>query len=116
MVLPITVRDLIYSLCEIGWLYQRIQSYLQTILYNSNSNASNNNASNTSNSKGLISQAFAHAIQDELQDYYRLLAILEQEMNTNNNRKQKENQNNNNQSMKLTLLRLKAWMQEPLER
>eukprot|EP01035_Chromulina_nebulosa_P017803 gene17803-23411_t len=30
---------------------------------------------------GLLAQAFSFAIQEELHDYYRLLAVLEQELN-----------------------------------
>lgn len=81
------VMDTTKCLCELGWLYNKIIAYIQKA---------------EKDAKGLVVQAFGFALQQELQDYYRLLSILEAEVS-------KEDSG-------LTLLRLRAWMSEPLER
>ena len=53
-------------MCEIGWLYNRITKYIAKV---------EKTAIN-----GLVSQSFGYSIQEELHDYYRLLAVLEQEL------------------------------------
>lgn len=45
-----TVRDIVLYICELGWLYQRINQYREMILQSS------------TNTKGLVVQAFAYAI------------------------------------------------------
>ncbi|CAM9091251.1 unnamed protein product, partial [Ectocarpus fasciculatus] len=60
------VRDLVLSMCEIGWLYNRVAKYITKV---------EKTAIN-----GLVSQSFGYSIQEELHDYYRLLAVLEQEL------------------------------------
>eukprot|EP01041_Mallomonas_annulata_P003980 gene3980-7931_t len=94
--------------------------------------------------QGLVAQALGFAIQEQLHDYYRLLAVLEQEISArqrddayfNSNVKfQKDSKispdevelelevgskrngsgSGSNES-NITLLRLRIWMQEPLER
>eukprot|EP00605_Chrysophyceae_sp_TOSAG23-4_P001406 GSChrysophyteH1.ASY1.ANO1.1528.1 assembled CDS len=63
--------------------------------------------------KGVIVQAFCFALQAELHDYYRLLSILENELNSKNFPMTLHNDGN---TSGLTLLRLRAWMEEPLGR
>lgn len=92
--ISISVNDLILSLCELGWLYLKVSSYISKI----------------TSSSGLIVQAFVYSLQEELHDYYRLLAILEQELY------RVDVHEPNDESSGLTLLRLRVWMQEPLER
>lgn len=60
------VRDLVLGMCEIGWLYNKVSKYISKV---------EKTAIN-----GLVSQSFGYAIQEELHDYYRLLAVLEQEL------------------------------------
>ena len=89
---------------------------------------------NAEMNKGLIIQAFCFALQEELHDYFRLLAVLEQEIARKTNELGfqlliadtdtvggeggmsggREAQPRGTSG--LTLLRLRAWMQEPLER
>ena len=77
----------------------------------------------------MISQAFGFALQEELHDYYRLLAILDQELNRRNERmavsaggseaKEFDNEFEKEKALSssgLTILRLRAWMEEPLDR
>lgn len=62
-------RDLVLTMCEIGWLYNKVAKYISKV---------EKTAIN-----GLVSQSFGYAIQEELHDYYRLLAVLEQELGRN---------------------------------
>ncbi len=52
-------------------------------------------------------QSFCFAIQGELNEYFRLLAVLEQQLR-DNGKTAPEN--------RLDLMKLYLWMQEPLER
>lgn len=139
LALPVAVRDITLCICELGWLFARVSTYLKRIF-----------AGNT-DAHGLVVQAFGFAIQEELQDYYRLLAVLEQEVQRPPAAAAQQQQMSaqflaptqendlkfaskptrhtdatdavvvaGGSSMvtasNLTLLRLKAWMQEPLER
>jgi gamma-tubulin complex component 3 len=58
-------RDLAATVCELGWLYCHVNSYIESVAKN--------------NAAGLVSQSFASAMRDELTEYYRLLAILEEQ-------------------------------------
>lgn len=63
---PTSARDLVLCMCELGWLYNKIEKFITKV---------EKTAIN-----GLVSQAFGYAIQEELHDYYRLLAVLEREL------------------------------------
>eukprot|EP01032_Pedospumella_encystans_P014403 gene14403-16542_t len=63
-----TVRDTVLCICELGWLYNRVAGYLKSSFAVS------------TDSNGVVVQAFGFALQEELHDYYRLLAVLEQEL------------------------------------
>lgn len=71
--LPATARDMTLSICELGWLYAKVSAYLTRIF-----------GGGATDSQGLVVQAFGFALQEELQDYYRLLAVLEQEISKQN--------------------------------
>jgi Gamma tubulin complex component N-terminal len=114
--LQIPVRDTVLCLCELGWLYTKVSSYIQS-------------CEKAQVSRGLAVQAFSFALQEELHDYYRLLAVLEQELArkvlakdtpptteaSNDSSKWVESVDPKGTSG-LTLLRLRAWMQEPMDR
>ncbi len=51
-----TVRDIVTELCEIGWLYKRIVTTLKD--------------------KGSIEKALVVAVQEEMNEYYRWLAVI----------------------------------------
>lgn len=91
------LQDVIYSLCELGWLYLQVSKYVKAM-------------EKSDLTKGLTMQALGFALQHELQDYYRLLAILEQELNVS------VSEDTTILSTRLTLLRLRSWLQEPIER
>jgi gamma-tubulin complex component 3 len=102
--LPIksTVKDLVLSLCELGWLYTKVEVYIQR--------------AEADRFRGLVMHALGFALQEELHDYYRLLAVLEQELGRRVKLLQSDHQNKGGSSSGLTLMRLRAWVAEPLER
>ena len=53
-------RLLVHRIAELGWLYRKICNYVNNTL--------------DSPSVGLMEQAFCGALQNELNDYYRLIA------------------------------------------
>jgi len=88
-----SARGIILELCELGWLYRKVIDYVQKhtdTLY-----------------AGQVVQSFCFAIQGELNEYFRLLAVLEQQLH-DNPKASPEN--------KLDLMKLYLWMQEPMER
>jgi len=89
------VRDTVLCLCELGWLYSKVAAYVQKA---------------EKDTKGVVVQAFGFALQQELHDYFRLLAILEAEVS------KERGGGGAGEANGLTLLRLRAWMSEPLER
>ena len=58
-------RDLVVSLCELGWLFRRVASRVNRPL------------TPGADQGGLVEQAFCASFQAELTDYYRLIAVLE---------------------------------------
>ncbi len=150
------VRDTVFCLCEIGWLYARVAAYIKS----ANSGRGSGDVSGSSIGKGIVVQSFGSALEEELQDYFRLLSILENEMTKRSRSRLGPRVNStatgdefgglqvdephigagafgSNESVKrggapvptmaedetiepsgggLTLLRLRMWMQEPLER
>jgi len=132
-------KDVILSLCEIGWLYNKIETFLNHLLQpnieesvnimNHKRNTNTNNHSNTVSGdlfRGLVPQAFAYAIQEELHDYYRLLAVLELELsktasniNTNGSGSNPSASGASSGGVEyngLSLLRMHTWMQQPFDR
>ena len=81
-----SVRRLVSELCEMGWLYRNIVKY----------------ADENSDDGGLVVQSFCSALRKELTEYYRLLALLEQ---------QKEEFQG-----AFSLRKLYLWCAEPMER
>eukprot|EP01039_Chlorochromonas_danica_P001201 gene1202-1311_t len=129
--LPLPARDIVLCICELGWLYNKVSAYLKTVFQGGGPD-----------SKGLIVQAFGFALQEELHDYYRLVAVIEQELGRyptfsgqqenlaqemrkltyDEDFEAKETQSDGAHEAStdgnygLTLLRLKAWLAEPTER
>lgn len=86
-------EQLIYRLTETGWLYTHIKSFIEE---NMNLNRS-----------GLVGQSLCAAIQDELTDYYKLIAILEAQVE-----KQLAQKSRVISDQSLTLKRLLVWMED----
>ena len=82
------LRTLINGLCEIGFLYKQLNQFL------------------SKPQPGLIRQAFAISLKEELNEYFKLLALLEN--------LRIETEETDNQS--LSLRKLALWIIEPLER
>lgn len=91
--ISLPIRDLIAKLAELGWLFRRVQKFLT--------------ARAGDKALGLVGQSFCAAIQKELTEYYRLVAVLEGQ----------ENQEHAAISgCGLTLRRLMIWTYDPLLR
>ena len=81
-----SVRRLVAELCEMGWLYRNIAKY----------------ADENAEDGGLVVQSFCSALRRELTEYYRLLALLEQQKDEFQGA--------------FSLRKLYLWCAEPLER
>lgn len=101
------MRDLINRMSEVGWLFHRVNDFLHS---------SNETSAQALATNGLVAQvspllkwsnsfqSFCSAVQQELSDYYRLIAVLESQIASSSN------------TSNLTLRRLFVWIQEPLQR
>ncbi|KAG0327927.1 Gamma-tubulin complex component 3, partial [Podila humilis] len=89
-----STRSLVSKLTELGWLYKRINTYVQTTLKESTA--------------GLVGQSFCSALQHELVDYFKLIAVLEAHI-------AKDTDTSDN-SKGLSLKRLLVWTQDSLQR
>ncbi|GES99979.1 gamma-tubulin complex component 3 homolog [Rhizophagus clarus] len=87
-----STRDLLHRLTELGWLYKRVNEFVSLNVNDP--------------SIGLVCQAFCSALQRELTEYYKFIAILEAQVT-----KQVKGQQVPSQ---LTLKRLLVWTQESL--
>lgn len=96
------VRKIVYQLCETGWLFRKVAEYVQSSQYNT---------------KGLIHEALSYTIRNELNEYYRLIAILDNLRDSENKQsKMSFLQGDSSQSKSLTLRKLYLWSMEPIER
>ncbi|KAI8605941.1 Spc98 family-domain-containing protein [Dissophora ornata] len=88
-----STRSLVSRLTELGWLYKNINTYVQTTLKDG--------------AAGLVGQSFCSALQHELVDYFRLIAVLEAHIAKGADV---------DGSKGLSLKRLLVWTQESLQR
>jgi gamma-tubulin complex component 3 len=65
---PRSTRTVVRKLCELGWLFRKVRGYSDNI---------NRSPSDAATEVGTVAQAFCSALQDDLSDYYKLLAVLE---------------------------------------
>ncbi|KAK2168865.1 hypothetical protein NP493_1211g00044 [Ridgeia piscesae] len=93
-----STRQMLLKLAECGWLYMKVRKYAET--------------RSTDRAFGLIGQSFCTALHQELMDYYRLIAVLEAQL--------QQQEDMSSQSMpsggSLTLRRLAVWTCDPLLR
>jgi gamma-tubulin complex component 3 len=94
------VYDIVNILSELGWLYMKVNSYL--------------NLFKEINSNSQFLQAFSHSIQNELNEYYKLISVFKN-MNSHFNVKDMSG-NNSETTNHLSLKKLLFWTLEPLER
>ncbi|KAK0530703.1 Microtubule-nucleating Tub4p (gamma-tubulin) complex component [Tilletia horrida] len=109
-------RHLIHRIAELGRLYRRISAYAnRTLAAADPTHASIAGAwglpkpASSSQSVGLIKQSLCHFIQNELTEYYRLIAVLEAQL-------QIESDDSAEERAGLTLKRISAWTDEFLLR
>ncbi len=106
------IIDIIGELCELGWLYKNVSNYL--------------NFFNQSNIPSQFIQSFTYAIQNELNEYYKLISFFKKKNNQNYiDNSSPDNLINENQNLNykkisnnddLTLKNLILWTKEPIER
>ena len=94
---PKSVRDFVNKLAELGWLYRKVRKYLD--------------ARAGDKALGLVGQSFCAALQRELTEYYRLMAVLEGQQQIGDQGIVGEGA-----SGTLTLRRLVVWTYDPLIR
>jgi gamma-tubulin complex component 3 len=88
----IPMKEMVFKLADIGWLYIKIRDFIKLNMDNSNI--------------GLVGQSLCAALQHELTEYYKLIAILEAQIEkqiANNKSSPEEDQKS------LTLKRLIIW-------
>jgi gamma-tubulin complex component 3 len=86
-------REIILELCELGWFYKKIINYLYKHTHNIH--------------EGQVVQSFCSAIQTELNEYFRLLTILEKQVQGNPTK---------TNDKKLDIVKLYVWMQDTIQK
>ncbi|KAJ3677077.1 hypothetical protein LUZ60_002801 [Juncus effusus] len=103
--LPKSTKIMIKKLCELGWLFKKVKTFIE--------NSMSNFPSEKEDSVGTIGHAFCSALKDELTDYYKLLAILESH---STNPIPQPGSDLGFQTNYLSLRRLSVWLAEPTVR
>ncbi|XP_057872402.1 gamma-tubulin complex component 3 [Cryptomeria japonica] len=98
---PRGTRILVRRLCELGWLYKKVKGYISESV-----------ECGPIEAIGTVGQAFCAALQEELSDYYKLLAVLEGQVH-NPIPVMEEGKSVGNY---LSLRRLMVWLAEPTVR
>ena len=91
-----SAHKLICELCELGWLFRKVSSWV-----------TRNGGDSVNTNVNQVTQSLCFAIQAELTEYYRLLAVLDS---------QRINYSCDDSANYLNLRKLYLWVQEPLER
>lgn len=100
--LPTPVKKMVYQLCEMGWLFRKVVDFLQT---------------SNQNPHGLIYDSLCYTIRNELNEYYRLIAILDNLRDSEDEQSRSSFLLTEEKSSKsLTLRKLYLWSLEPFER
>jgi gamma-tubulin complex component 3 len=112
---PAPTRQLVRRICELGWMYQRVCDYVNSTLERQG--------------VGLVEQSFCGGLQQELTAYYRLIAVLESQVNEAITQADQSDGNGKENLVanigdapppasfgQFTLRRLAVWVAEPLER
>ncbi|EEF30048.1 gamma-tubulin complex component 3 [Ricinus communis] len=96
---PTATRLMVRKLCELGWLFRKVKGYISESMDRF-----------PAEDVGTVGQAFCAALQDELSEYYKLLAVLEaQSMNPIPLISEMASSSNY-----LSLRRLSVWFAEPM--
>lgn len=91
-----STRQMVSKMAECGFLYKKIQKYADS--------------RSTDRAFGLVGQSFCAALHQELTEYYRLIAVLEAQL------QQEEDHGLEMITNGLTLRRLMIWMFDPMLR
>jgi len=86
-----SAKQLVLELCELGWLYKQVVAYIQL----------------NEPTSGQTVKYFCSAIKDELNEYMHLLETLEAQL---------RGDSKESSQRKLNLIRLRLWVQDPMER
>ncbi|KAK3813111.1 MAG: Spc98 family-domain-containing protein [Benniella sp.] len=92
----VSTKTLATKLAELGWLYKTVNEFIEAIV-----------KKQAHGTAGVVSQSFCAALQHELTDYFRLVAVLEAHI---------AKDTDNDRSNGLTLKRLLVWTQESMQR
>ncbi|PKU77952.1 hypothetical protein MA16_Dca011572 [Dendrobium catenatum] len=95
-------RSIICQLCELGWFFRKVRGYISESIKDQQFEVS------------TVGQAFCSALQDELSDYYKLLAVLESQYA--NPIPSAEFDFGGSPENYLSLRRLFVWLAEPMMR
>ncbi|TMW63630.1 hypothetical protein Poli38472_002571 [Pythium oligandrum] len=95
---PTPMREMIHKLCELGWFYRKISEFLKHYREDL--------------SYGVVGQSFCHALNLELSDYYRLVAVLASQVDDD----AESNKSDRRSVSDLTLRKLLVWVHDPLEK
>ncbi|KAF7818936.1 gamma-tubulin complex component 3 [Senna tora] len=96
---PKATRTMVHKLCELGWLFRKVSGYILQSMDRF-----------PAEDIGTVGQAFCAALQDELTDYYKLLAVLiAQSLNPIPLTSEAASTGNY-----LSLRRLAVWLAEPM--
>ncbi|XP_076356423.1 gamma-tubulin complex component 3 homolog isoform X1 [Tachypleus tridentatus] len=93
------VQCQILRLAELGWMYHKVHKFCES--------------QDLDKSLGLVGQSFVASLKEELSEYYRLLAVLESQLQHNVST---EEPYANTQSGSLTLRQLMVWTLDPFVR
>ncbi|XP_078693983.1 gamma-tubulin complex component 3-like [Branchiostoma floridae x Branchiostoma belcheri] len=94
---PQSWRDLLGKLSELGWLHNKIRKFVDSKI--------------SDRALGLVGQSFCAALQHELTEYYRLVAVLDAQVQQDQDLGVSVGSGGG-----LTLRRLVVWSYEPLQR
>ncbi|XWS66468.1 hypothetical protein CRYUN_Cryun05aG0202200 [Craigia yunnanensis] len=97
--IPRATRIIVRKLCEVGWLFRKVKGYISESM-----------DLFPAEDVGTVGQAFCAALQDELSEYYKLLAVLEAQ-SMNPIPLVSKNASSGNY---LSLRRLSVWFAEPM--
>ncbi|XP_008791865.3 gamma-tubulin complex component 3 [Phoenix dactylifera] len=100
--LPRSTRTMVRRLCELGWLFRKVRRYITESM-----------SQFPAEEVGTVGQAFCSALQDELSDYYKLLAVLESQ---SLNPIPTAGSDSGVPGNYLSLRRLVVWLAEPMVR
>ncbi|CAL0302507.1 unnamed protein product [Lupinus luteus] len=96
---PRGTRTMVQKLCELGWLFKKVTGFISRSMDRF-----------VAEDVGTVGQAFCSALQDELTEYYKLLAVLEA-LSSNPIPLVSESASSGNY---LSLRRLAVWLAEPM--